>query len=280
MYRFNLLSFIACLLITLPVCVANEREQQISSDITSSQYADTYETLLAGEREMIVIINEATTPITRGVAVLVGEAGQNPLSHNNLAPLTRLLNQYGWVTMLVAAPATAFFEIPNPQESTSDEQQTINPMSGSAVLDQATFEQQETHLIQQLQTLAQRSGDYPGFLLVIAQGTSAAWISKIYSEQKLSSPDALVLISPYWPQREYNILLPDLVANTDMPLLDFYSRNDNKWAKATQSARKTEAEKVLKLHYRQRQVVGQAFDLQRYALISKDIYGWLTHMGW
>lgn len=261
----------------------NDREQQITLDIVSSKFADGYETLLVGEREMIVIVNEATSPITRGVAVLVGEAGQSPLSHDSLAPLIPLLNQYGWVTMLMPAPAGAFYGLAIETEATPAPEKTedrINPRSGLTVLDDDTFAKQETELMQQLQTIAQRSTDYPGFFIVVAQGSSAAWITKIYSEKTLSPPDALVIIGPYWPDRKYNILIPDLVANTEMPVLDFYSRNDNKWATATQLTRKIIAEKVLKLHYRQRDIISQRFDIERYELISKDIYGWLTHMGW
>jgi hypothetical protein len=272
-----------CLMVFCSGIYGNDREQQITLDIVSSKFADSYETLLAGEREMIVIVNEATTPITRGVAVLVGEAGQSPLSHDSLAPLIPLLNQYGWVTILMPAPASAFFgstittETAQPPEQSAER---INPLSGLAVLAEEVFTKQETELLQQLQTIKQRSNDYPGFFIVVAQGTSAAWIAKIYSEKTLPTPDALVVLSPYWPDRKYNILIPELIANTDMPLLDFYSRSDNKWATATQPSRKIIAEKVLKLHYRQTEIISQRFDAERYQLISKDIYGWLTHMGW
>lgn len=261
----------------------SDREQQISLDIKRSKFANGYETLLAGERELIVIVNEATTPITRGVAVLVGEAGQSPLSHDSLAPLIPLLNQYGWVTMLMAAPAGAFFDSTIENETaaaTDDTDESINPRAGLRVLDDNLFAKQETELMQQLQTITQRTTAYPGFFIVVAQGSSAAWITKIYSEKKLSPPDALVVVSPYWPERKYNMLIPELVANTDMPVLDFYSRNDNKWAIATQPNRKIIAEKVLKLHYRQTEVISQRFDSERYELMGKVIYGWLTHMGW
>lgn len=283
MLKIKFLLLCLSLVVFCSASYESDREQQITLDIVRSKFADSYETLLVGEREMIAIVNEATTPITRGVAVLVGETGQSPLSHDSLAPLIPLLNQYGWVTMLMPAPASAFFDSSIDTEATLPAEQaeeSINPLSGLAVLDDEVFEKQETELMQQLQTIVQRSNDYPGFLVVVAQGSSAAWITKIYSEKTLPSPDALVIVSPYWPDRKYNILIPELVANTDMPVLDFYSRSDNKWATATQPRRKIIAEKVLKLHYRQREIISQRFDAERYEIMSKDIYGWLTHMGW
>lgn len=263
-----------------------EREQQITMDIQRSQFADSFETLLAGEREIVIVEQASNTPLTRGVAVLIGESGHGPFSQHNLTELATLLNDYGWVTMTMPAPTAVFFdkkpatEMADEGNNAEMEEKTVHPKSGLVAVDQKEFEQQEQQLMLQLQAIVPKTQQYPGFFLVIAQGTSAAWLSKIYSEKKLGLPDALVVVSPYWPERDYNMLLPQLISATEMPVLDVYSRWDNEWSHNTFLKRKVAAEKALKLHYRQRELIGQTLDTEQYKLLSKEIYGWLTHMGW
>lgn len=269
-----------------------DREQQLVLDIQRSEFADGYETILAGERELVVVTQDSTIPITKGSAVILGEAGLGPFNKNGVADLATLLNQYGWVTMVMPAPSSAFFSPPNNEQGTQAEpEQTANdnaattdepihPKVGQEVLTQESFDRQEQELVLQMQAIASKAQANPGFLLVIAEGTTAAWLNKIYAEEKLDIPDALIMVSPYWPQREFNQRIPDQLANTQMPVLDIYSQWDNEWSKRTVATRKVAAEKALKLHYRQRELIGQMIDKQQYHLLSKEIYGWLTQMGW
>lgn len=155
----------------------------------------------------------------------------------------------------------------------------INKASVSGI-DNLAFLQHEEQLIALLQAAKVRSEDYPGFFLVISQGTSAAWLSKIYAEEKIETPDALVTISPYWPDRKFNQLLAQWLANTPMPVLDLYNQWDNEWARKTVNAREIAAIRSLKLQYRQRQLLGVDLHQQDSTYLSKEIYGWLSHMGW
>lgn len=266
-----------------------DREQQLLLDVQRSEFADRYETLLAGERELVVVTQESTTPLTKGVAVIIGESGVGPFNQNSAAELATLMNQYGWVSMVMPAPTSAFYAegttsaaapAQDQPDTVPNSQQTIHPKQGPVVLEQSEFDRQEQQFLLQLQAIVPKTQQYPGFFLVIAQGTSAAWLAKIYSEQKLALPDALVVVSPYWPERAYNQQLPDLLANTQMPVLDIFSQWDNEWGKRTTADRKISAEKALKLHYRQRELIGQMIDKEQYKLLSKEIYGWLTQMGW
>ena len=282
---------------------AQEKDQQMLADLQRNLMPDKMEVLLAGEREVALLINESTTPITRGVAILMGETGYSPLSQHSLAPLAGLLNDYGWVTMIMATPSTGFYnyqveetpagsgetsqgdtqtntEQSSPSQNDSSRPEPVHPKQGLVGIEQGDFERQEQQLLQQLQAVVQRTQQYPGFFLVIAQGTTAAWLSKLYSEKRLDTPDALVIVSPFWPDRQYNMLLPELIAKTEFPVLDIYSPWDNEWSLETHEKRRVAATKGLKLHYRQRELIGQAIDAEQHKLLSKEIYGWLTHMGW
>lgn len=308
------------------------KDSQIAMDTQRALHEDQYDALIVGDREVPLIVAESTTPITRGVAVIVGEAGEGPFSQHTLAPLAEELNQYGWVTMTMAAPSQGFFDFSVPEaaakedmaetdagdmneeaaeqqgsgEAESDEDGTqetsedsseesagqaspvrippppppAHPGEGLTNINEDDFNAHEQQLQEQMQAVVSRSSQYPGFFLVIAQGTSGAWLTKLYAEQGLASPDALVVVNPYWPQREYNQTLPTHVAATSMPLLDIYSPWDNGWGQLTVAPRRVAAEKGLKLHYRQRELIGQAMDTEQFRLLGKEIYGWLTYLGW
>ena len=265
-----------------------EKDQQLLRDLQRSLNPDKLETLLAGEREVALLINESNTPITKGVAILVGETGYSPVSQHSLAPLSSLLNNYGWVTMVMMAPNSGFFADPEAEQAASEtteqpppsQPETVHPLEGLEMLEQPAFDRHEQELMMQLEAVVQRTRQYPGFFLVIAQGTSAAWLTKLYSEKRLQLADALVVLSPYWPDREYNNQLPELMARSELPVLDVYSPWANEWSRETRQERKVAATKGLKMHYRQRELIGQAMDNEQFHLLSKEIYGWLTHMGW
>jgi len=191
------------------------------------------------------------------------------------------------VAIAVEAEAEAETE---PETQSVTEKQLPSPdlimtdldISKSAVttLDDQAFVKHEQQLVALLQASMEKSQEYPGFFLVISKGTSAAWLSKIYTEKTLDTPDAFVIISPYWPDRHHNQRLPQWIANTPMPVLDLYSNGDNGWARDTVAQREIAAVKSLKLQYRQRELLGLNTYQQHSAYISKEIYGWISHMGW
>lgn len=249
-------------------------------DIKNSQFSDSFETLLIGENEVAMIVSESNTPISRGVAVLISDYGANPMSEHGLANLAPYLNNLGWVTLNVQAPNQGFLPASSLPQNESEEQTNTSAKKGLDIIDEQAFEQQELMFMQQLNALQSKADSYSGFLIVIAQGTSAAWLTKMYAEKRANSPDAFVAISPHWPQRQFNQNLPNWVAQTDMPYLDIYTNADNDWAASTVSERKIQAEKSLKLMYRQRKLIGQTFDRIQPNFLAKEIYGWLTFMGW
>ncbi|MDC0602181.1 alpha/beta hydrolase family protein [Aliiglaciecola sp.] len=293
---------VSTLIFSVDVCAFQSVGSSIE-DIQQSQFEDQFETILVDEKLVPVVIQESNTAITRGVAVLLGESGRNPFSQHGLKHLTRSLNDVGWVTMVMPAPDDAFWpeEQQNQEPATTSadtteaaqtdaaeqgqqteepEQPDVHAKSANSHIEQQAFERHEQALIMQMQAITQKTQQYPGFFLVIAQGTSAAWLTKVYSEKKLGDPDGLVVISPHWPDREYNQQLPQLTSQTQMPLLDIYTPWDTNWAKSTVVQRKVQSIKGLKLMYRQRELTGQKLDPQQFQRLGKEIYGWLTHMGW
>ncbi|MEP2652093.1 MAG: DUF3530 family protein [Paraglaciecola sp.] len=272
-------------------------------DLERSLFSEQYENFSINSQDIIYVIQQSTTAITLGVAVMIAESGTSVIGKNGLRPLATQLNDLGWVTIIMPAPDTAFLpsiqepldtDIPEPDEQgsevtqpdpTGDKMAEIAPTKNQSrsiesQLNAVSFLKHEKELIALLKESATRAANYPGFFLVIAQGTSAAWMAKIYSEKMLETPDALVTISPFWPDRKLNETLPILIANTPMPVLDLYSENDNKWSLQTVKRREVFAVKALKLQYRQRKMLGLTNADQNSLYLSKEIYGWTSYMGW
>lgn len=273
-------------------------------DIQRGLFSDRYQSFEINQQPVIYVLQENNTAIARGVAVMIADSGIPLVGQEGFAALASELNNIGWVTILLPAPDTGFIptiiegsaiqdkeattaEItttPTAETLVSSSSTTVQPLdiskSAATGLDEQAFLRHEQELISLLQAAIEKSQEYPGFLLVISKGTSAACLSKIYAENTLDSPDAFVAISPFWPQRKLNQHLPQWLANTTMPVLDLYSNWDNGWARKTVSQREIASIKSLKLQYRQRELLGFNMHPQHSAYVSKEIYGWITHMGW
>ena len=287
-------------------------------DLQRELFSDQYQSVEIGDQSFIYLLQENTTAITRGVAVLLADSGVTVAKKQGFVPLAQELNKLGWVTIILPAPEIAFTPVVTENTATEDTESTevattyINPAEDNdtapenndttpennqaetdvaldnvdinksvvSSMNETAFLQHEQQLIALLQAAVEKSQEYPGFLLVISEGTSAAWLSKIYAEQSLATPDGFVTISPYWPDRKFNQLLAQWLADTPMPVLDLYNQWDNEWARQTVTQREIAAIRSLKLQYRQRQLLGVDTPLQNSAYLSKEIYGWLSHMGW
>jgi hypothetical protein len=257
-------------------------------DVEREFLPQTYQILDGPEQQVLLITSQATTALARGVAILVSESGMSPVSDSSLAPLAERLNDIGWVTMLVAAPVVGLDpslvgDSPDNKQESSAPQPAVGSRAAyrrTSQMDSANFLQHQALLVASMQLIVEQSRQYPGFLLVVAQGTSAAWLTKIYAEQQLPTPDALVVISPFWPARHYNSLLASQVAMTTMPVLDIYHTRDNNWSLQSANKRKISALKALKLHYRQREISDLDDSAQYARQLNKEIYGWLHYLGW
>ncbi len=266
-----------------------ELTKQLNNDIQRRIDADYYQRVDINGIEQLFVISEAHTALVKGVAVIVAETGRNSLSRYALAELVEPMNATGWVTILVPAPTFAFEPLAHENLNQNENAPTVeddttgpikHPFESRELISQLEFDTHQTHMVALMESVVNISSAYPGFFLVVAQGTSAAWLTKIYAEQTNSQPDALVAISPYWPDYQYNKQLPKWLAQVPAPVLDIFNSWDNTWIKQTAPNRVIEAQRGLKLHYRQREIVGQPYDKQQFVYVAKEIYGWLTHMGW
>lgn len=279
--------------------------EQLKQDVERSLRPEQFKTLLVGTEETVVMINDSTRALSKGAAVLVSETGRNGASQQALAPLAPYLNNFGWTTIMVTAPRMAFeAETEDSTQSEATENSDVSPdmvpdatsidpndlpppnqlipsYTSTDVITETMFEQQEQAFQLLMNAIEQERQNYPGFFLLIAQGTSAAWLSKLYGDGTLrDEPDAVVTLGVNWPQHDLNQQVPDIIAQTPFPVLDLFNQFDSDWTKNTAHLRQVSATKSLKLHYRQREIIGPRFDHYQYEYLTREIHGWLTYMGW
>jgi hypothetical protein len=256
---------------------AIDKNELLTLDMRRALFTDEYVVLDVNEQQVVMQLRENTNAIARGVSLFISDAGELPGSDESSNPLIEQLNNLGWVTMVITIPTTEMFALNNPPTDNVD---SLSAKLMTSQLDPERYQANLSYVAALVQGAMEQARRYPGFVLVITQGMAAASLSQLYAEGTLNAPDAMVVINPYLPDRQYNKKLATYLAKTPMPVLDLYNQSDSRWSQSQVVARRTAAVKTLKLEYRQREIIGVAWQAQSTHYIAKEIQGWLKHMGW
>lgn len=285
----KLLHFLFIFLVTTPAITFSQSadipvstEQQKAADLTYLLPDSDFEEVQAGELSLPVVVSTSNVPISKGAAILVTDVGQTQFSSPIIGPLMRNLNNHGWNTLSIFSPSIGLsygISSDNQSEQLGSER-VLKPITAVSPFSSENFEQQEQQLLLFMNGVMQRAGQYPGFAIVIAEGTSAAWLTKLYAERKLRVPDSLVIVNPYWPDVQMNQTLPSLLTQAPLPILDIFNRSDNIWTSATTKARLKAAVVGLKPQYRQRELVGLDYGEAQSDYLANEIIGWTRFLGW
>ena len=230
--------------------------------------------ILVGEQSHYVYEINAKIPLPLGVSWIFVSEGKGKLSFSAAHRLADSLSEKGWHVVIVSptwlstAPAMAASTSDVPVQPRQSVQQQDIEFDGASVQLLALLTQLTTH-----------SEDKVGFRLFIAEGMAASLLLALGDNPQAPAPDALTVVSPFWPDDQINYQVSAYSANYPYPLLDIAYSSANNWSRATDIARLIEANVQIKMHYRQRQLprhVGrQAADW-----LSGEIVGWTRSLGW
>ena len=291
--------FLICLscLLALPL-----QSAMLADDIRNHYLPEEYQTILVGDEDMPVFSGEPTTSLSRGVALIFTDTGYQGLTLNNARALAIKLNHRGWHTLVVPA-ATLGVDVstsvsqaaePSQPDENNEDAPAIIEASGAtsmhprAIAREAMIDPASNRSVVALLANAvfQHTESIPGFRLVISQGMSAAQLIALTSADILPSPDGMVVISPYWPQSEANGAIPAQLAATEFPILDLQFPINTQWTVNSAAKQKLAATQALKLHYRNKALTPPLFQATNSSdtifsrTLSKEIYGWVNHLGW
>ena len=226
-------------------------QQDVQRQILASEVTE----LASATGSFMALQRQALTSYTKGTAILVPDWAERPVSPDYIEPLRVQLNDSGWHTLAIMAPPPAEFSL---EQDASTYQQLLAERMLAALRE------------------AQLQG---GNIIVIAKGSNAALLNRLYIDNQLESPAAFIMLGAYLADVELNRELAGYIAQQPIPTLDISHQRDNRFAKANLKLRQQLVQRNLKTNYRQRQLSGTFYDEDINAWVLKEITGWLHSIG-
>lgn len=261
-------------IIPLPV----SQELQHKEDLTRYLPANNISPILAGPDDYLTLINENTSVNSKGVAILLPDWQQGAVSPKAINFLRKALPKQGWTTISIQ-PASKPDNFPSNAIAISDQK-----LANKTIID--NYKKKLSALINAVIT---KSKEYPGIVIIIAQGNHGAMLVDIFEQQNSSQdeiiPNALVLLSSYLLNSnelidETNTAFAKKLANSEYPVLDLYLQYDNPIVLNKAAQRLTIANQELKAYYRQRQIKNNATGYYPEKELLTQITSWLKSIGW
>ncbi len=130
-----------------------------------------------------------------------------------------------------------------------------------------------------LRSIEKRFLQQAGYRILLSQGTAAALALHSQSKEDTLKMDANVVLSPFWPEPQYNNDIAIWAADSAVPLLDLTGLHENAWSLSTQEARRIQNSIKLNAFYRQRGIDNAATRDQTSTLV-RELIGWTRYLGW
>lgn len=253
-------------------------EQQYKEDLTHYYPTNRVVPILAGPDDYLTLVNENMSVNHKGVAVLLPDWQQGAVNPKAINFLRTALPKQGWTTISIQ-PANKPDNFPS-QALKVDEQQQAN---------KTIIDEYKTKLAALINAVLTKSKEYPGIVIIIAQGNHGAMLVDIFDQQSTNqsgmNPNALILLSGYLLSSnklidETNTAFAKTLAYSEYPVLDLYLRYDNPIVLDKVSQRLAIVNQELKAYYRQRQINNSASGYYPEQELLTQINSWLKAIGW
>lgn len=259
----------------MPIDYGVQHKQDLKHYITKEQVKP----LLAGPDDYLTLVNKYTTANSNGAAILLPDWQQGATNPKAINFLRTALPDNGWTTITIQPNAK-----PDNYPSmalTVTEQQEQNKL---------LLTEYKNKLTVMLNSAMERAKDYPGIVLIIAQGNNGALLVDILSNNadnniKLTEPNALILLSSYRQtsrelQQKINNQFAESIALLELPLLDLYLTYDHPLVNANMPKRVSLSAQEMQVYYRQRQLKNATSGYYPHKELMSQINGWLKAIGW
>ena len=201
--------------------------------------------------DQVTLLHKSDQGYRLGLALLLPDWQQVA----DLLPLSRALNRQGFDTLIM---------LPNPTQLTLDPNDEKDQLAIQAFKERWQL---------RLTSLQENSGGESGYQLIIAAGSSAAWLCNLLSSESIAPPDALVLIDAFYPAPDANEILAHDVATAPYPVLDLYREQQVSWLDRAANERRLAVNRNDKLDWRQ-------VAIRTSAEREEQLTGWLRYLGW
>jgi hypothetical protein len=252
-------------IINPPINAFKQQQQDLKHYLNS----DGVEAILVGTDEFIMLTDKHKTAINKGVMILVPDWQQSAASPNAIKKLRDNMPDQGWTTLTVHPPHQPG-NYPS-QALTTEERLKENNES------LANYQKKLSAVIE---SVTNKAKNYPGVILIVAEGQHAALVVDMIQNLLIEPPAALVMLSSYMPTGAENTKLAEQVAASDYPILDLYLKHDHRLVLASTKNRKTRTKNEMKVYYRQKQLSNQMTGYYPKYSLTREIIGWLKSIGW
>jgi hypothetical protein len=243
--------------------------QQKEQDLTHYLNAEKVTAMLAGAEDFITIINENTASNQKGVMILLPDWEMSATSSNALNYLQNTLPNQGWATIAIQPPGKP---IGYPSNALK--------LSVQVEENNKSLLQYQDDLKVIMTAVMEKAKDHPGIFVVVSQGSHAILLANLYSEGKLESPSAMVMLSGYMNTKGDSLAFAKTLARSEFPVLDIYLSREHQFASSDALTRKEQATKEMKVYYRQTQLHNNQIGYYPEKSLVRAINGWLKSIGW
>lgn len=241
--------------------------QQSQKD--SKHYLRETESLLIGTEEFVTLFKPSTNVNNKGVFIFIPDWQQSIINPKNIAPLQQNLPAQGWATLTIQP-------LKKPQNYPSAAQKKIEQETENSEALSAHKQQLATII----EALLNKVSQQPGNFILVSEGHHGGLIINTLAETEIPQPSAVVLLSAYVTSETENKLVAKNLAESPLPILDLLLTKDNPAVIRSAKARKNEADKMLKIMYRQQQLINFTPGYYPPESLLKAIQGWLNVNGW
>jgi len=248
--------------------------KQYKDDLQHYVAAEQLKPLLAGPDDYLTLVKKYTSPNSKGVAILLPEWQQGATNPKAINYLRNALPAKGWSTIAI-----------QPNNKPENYPSTAITVAEQEEENQLALDDYKKKLNTMMNAVMNTAREYPGIVLVIAQGNNAALLIDLYSQPGSQRPNALILLSSY---RQSNHAFIDSVnesfarqlAATELPVLDLYLTLDNPLVLVKAAQKKSFAKQEMKVYFRQRQLNNTVTGYYPEAELLSQINSWLKAIGW
>ena len=253
-----------------PIALTKQYKDDLKHYLTSEQVKP----LLAGPDEYLTLIKKYTSANHKGVVILLPEWQQGATNPKAINFLRNALPAHGWSTIAI-----------QPSNKPENYPSTAITVAAQKKENKSALESYKNKLSTMLNAVMNTAKEYPGIVLVVAQGNNAALLVDLYNQEGSQRPNALIMLSSY---RQSNRALTNSVnedfarelAFLELPVLDLYLKYDNPIVLAKAAQRQSFAKQEMKVYYRQRQLTNTATGYYPEKELLSQINSWLKAIGW
>jgi hypothetical protein len=257
-------------IIKKPIALTKQHKDDLRHYIANEQVKP----LLAGPDEYLTLIKKNTTANSKGVVILLPEWQQVATNPKAINFLRNALPEHGWSTITV-----------QPNNKPEGYPSTAITVAEQKKENELTLESYKMKLSTLLNAVMNTAKEYPGIVLVVAQGNNAAFLVNLYNQETSPLPNALIMLSSYRQSNHglINAVNEDFsreLAFLELPVLDLYLKYDNPTVLAKVAQRQSIVKQEMKVYYRQRQLNNTTAGYYPEKELLSQINSWLKAIGW